>query len=96
MGTEQTKQSYEISHEIGHEEEDIAYSMRDEAEFLRSWINDCLLRQYIRKSGNDRLDANTRKLIKVTAYNEYIRLSQKLHKDLKMIAQALLSEIKNK
>lgn len=95
MGVKQVKQSCEIVHEIGHEEEDIAYSMRDEAEFSRSWINDCILRQHTRKSGNDRLSANTRKLIKVQSYNEYIRLSQKLHRDLKVIAQALLDEIKN-
>ncbi len=94
MGNEKTKQSYKMLEEIGYEEEDIAYSMRDEAEFSRNWINDCILRQHMRKSGNDRLSANTRKLIRVQSYKEYIRLSQKLHRDLKVIAQALLDEIK--
>jgi len=80
---------------IGYEEEDIAYTMRDEAEFSRSWINDCLLRQYSKKTGEKRLSINTRKLIKVQSYNEYIRLGKELHQKLRIKAQVLLDEIKN-
>ncbi len=95
MGTEKTKQSCRMIDEIGYEEEDIAYTMRDEAEFSRSWINDCLLRQYSKKTGEKRLSVNTRKLIKVQSYNEYIRLGKELHQNLRATAQNLLDEIKN-
>jgi hypothetical protein len=68
--------------------------MRDEADFSRNWINDCLLRQYTKKTGETQLNINTRKLIKVQSYNEYIRLANELHQTLKATEQALLDEIK--
>ncbi len=95
MCTGRTKQSDEVLNKIGYEEEDIAYTMRDEAEFSRNWINDCLLRQYSKKAGEERLSVNTRKLIKVQSYNEYLRLGKELHRKMKEQAQTLLDEIKD-
>ncbi len=95
MSNNNTKQEPKIVEKIGYEEEDIAYTMRDEAEFSRNWINDCLLRQYVRKTCEKRLCANTRKLIKVQSYNEYIRLSTRLRRSLKAKAQNILDEIKH-
>jgi len=78
------------------EKEDITRAMQDEAEFSSSWIYDSLLRRYIRKTGDERLSADTRKLIKAKSYDDYIALSKCIHRALQENAKALLSEIKDK
>jgi len=80
--------------DIGCEKEDIVCAMKDEAEFSRNWINDSLLRRYIKKSGDDRLDAKTRKLIKLKSYETYISYSKELRRDLCKQTKILLSNIK--
>ncbi len=95
MRNSNTKQEPKTVERIGCEEQDIAYTMSEEAAFSRNWINDCLLRQYVRKTGEKRLCANTRKLIKMQSYNEYIRLSSRLRRSLEAKAQNLRDEIKH-
>ena len=80
MERKELKQTLKDMPDIGCEEEDIAYSMQEEAEFSRSWINDALLRRYIRKTGEERLSADTRKLIKARSYDDYIALSKRIHR----------------
>ncbi len=70
--------------------------MKDDAEFSSSWIHDSLLRRYIKKTGDDRLNADTRKLIKAKSYDDYISFSKRVHRTLQKKAAALLSEIQNK
>ena len=75
------------------EKEDIICAMKDEAEFSRAWVNDGLLRRYIKETGDKRLDVRTRKLIKIKSYNTYIDLSNQLRKSLQKQKKELLSEI---
>jgi hypothetical protein len=79
--------------DIACEKEDITCAMKDEAEFSRSRINDSLLRRYIKQTGDNRLNARTRKLIKIKSYDTYISLRKKLHKDLKRQVKELLLEV---
>ena len=87
------EQELESLPDLGCEGEDIAHAMRDESEFSRNWINDCILTRHIKKTGNDRLSAKTRKLIKIKSYTTYISLSKKLCNDLQKQMKKLLSEI---
>lgn len=93
MNKRTIKQELDNLPDIDSEEEDIVCAMRDEAEFSRNWINDCILRQHSKKIGDNRLNARTRKLIKVKSYMTYIGLSKKLQNNLKRKEKALLSEI---
>jgi len=78
------------------EKEDITHAMKDEAEFSSSWIHDSILRRYIRKTGDERLSADTRKLIKAKSYDDYIALSKCIHRMLQKKAKALLFEVHKK
>ena len=96
MKSDNIKQELDALPDLGCEEEDIICSIRDEAEFSRSWINDCILRRHIKKTGEVRLSADTRKLIKAKSYDDYIALSKSLQRNLKKQAKALISEIQKK
>lgn len=97
MKHEKTIQTIENIPDVGRcEKEDIINAMQENAEFSRSWINDSILRRYIKKTGDERLNADTRKLIKAKSYDDYIELSKSIQRNLKKQAQALLEEIRNK
>lgn len=96
MRCEKVKQSLDALPDMGCELEDIAHSMRDEAESMRRWINDCILRQHMKNLGHDRLSANTRKLIKAKSYVSYIDLSRQITRDMQHHLKALMAEIKTK
>ncbi len=94
MKPEKIKQTLNDLPDVGScEKEDITHAMKDEAEFSSSWIHDSLLRQYIRKTGDDRLNADARKLIKAKSYDDYIELSKSIHRTLQKKAKVLLSDI---
>ncbi len=78
------------------EKEDIICSMKEEAEVSKNWINDGILRRYIKKSGDKRLSVRTRKLIKVKSCVTYINYSKDLHKKLRKQVKLLLSEVQEK
>lgn len=96
MRRERIKQTLNDLSDVGCEEEDIVYAMREEVEFSRSWINDSILRCYIRKTGDKRLSADTRELIKVKSYDTYISFSEELQRDLMKQIEALKLGIQNK
>ena len=91
MSSNNIKRSLEDLPNVGCEAPDIAHSMVDEAEFARTWIHDCILRQHTKQSGDDRLSAETRKMIKAKSYYTYISLSQNIHHDMQEKANSLLS-----
>ena len=93
MSNHTIKQELDNLPDIDSEEEDIVCAMNDEAEFSRNWINDCILRRYSKKIGDNRLSARIRKLIKIKSYMTYIGLSKKLQNNLRRKEKALLSEI---
>jgi len=93
MGNNIIKQELNDLPEIACEKEDIIFAMKDEAEFLRNWINDSLLRRYVKKTGDKRLNARMRNLIKIKSYDTYINLSKSLHKDLKKQVKEHLLDI---
>jgi|GEM_PF-3051364 len=96
MKPEKIKQTLNDLPDVGScKKEDITRAMKDEAEFSSSWIHDSILRRYIKKTSDDRLNADTRKLIKAKSYDDYINLSKRIHRTLQEKARALLSEIKN-
>ena len=79
--------------EIVCEKEDIVGSMKDEAGFSRNWINDALLRRYIKKTGDNHLNAKTRKLIKIKSYLIYFNYSREVREELSKQIAPLISEI---
>jgi hypothetical protein len=97
MRSERIKQTLNDLPDVGScEKEDITRAMTDEAEFSSSWIHDSILRRYIKNTGDERLNADTRKLIKAKSYDDYINLSKRIHRTLQEKARALLLEIQNK
>ncbi|MBI1300064.1 MAG: hypothetical protein GC137_00260 [Alphaproteobacteria bacterium] len=94
MRSDTVKQALNDLPSMDNEQIDILCSMRDDADSIRKWINDCILRQHIKKIGTDRLSAETRTLIKVKSYDAYIGLSLGIHRDMQDTADALLSDIK--
>ena len=97
MRPERIKQTLNDLPDVGScEKEDIMYAMEDAAEFSTSWIHDAILRRYVSKTGDKRLNADTRKLIKARSYDDYITLSKCIHRTLQEKARALLSDIQNK
>ncbi len=94
MERKKLKQTLNDLPEVGLcEKEDITRAMKDEAEFSSSWIHDSLLRRYIKKTGEERLSADTRMLIKAKSYDDYIALSKRIHCDLRKKMKALLPDI---
>nr|MBI1231936.1 hypothetical protein [Cytophagales bacterium] len=91
MRSDRVKQALNALPEVGDEARDIVHSMKDEAESMRRWINDCILRQHMRNVETDRLSAETRTLIKAKSYDAFIDLSQGIHRDMKKTADALVS-----
>lgn len=97
MEHKKLKQTLNALPDVGScEKEDIIRAMNDEAEFSSSWIHDSLLRRYIKKTGDERLSADTRKLIKAKSYDDYIALSKRIHRTLQGKAKALLTDIQSK
>jgi len=94
MEHKKLKQTLNDLSDVGScEKEDITHAMEDNAEFSSSWIHDSLLRRYIKKTGDERLSADTRMLIKAKSYDDYIALSKRIHRDLKGKAEALLFKV---
>ena len=77
----------------GCEKEDIACSMKEEADHMIYWIKDSILDKHKKETGNTRLSAKTRKLVQVKAYETYIGFHANVRRRIRKAANDLLSSL---